>query len=176
MPGRCRPLYKPCGNPDLVPKVGEDAVVQAPYIPSDRVAIETVDLTLVPWIPPGEKPPGPRPPSFINVPPPPVLYYNEAMIVTGCCDLEGDTNSVSVLVPSGTFSAWGSQEAANQQASDYWHPIVEAELNCSDVTTVAITGDDLGVVTAFVEEQFGGVWLSEPWSGDAYLTNEFSCQ
>lgn len=149
--------------------------MQAPVVPSQDLAIVTVDLTLVPWIPPGEKPPGPQPPSFINVPPPPTLYYNEAMIVTGCCDGEAPTNSVSVLVPAGSFSAWGSQEAANDAARDYWHPLVDAELNCSDVTTSVVTGDALGVVEAFEEEQAGGAWFSDPWVEDSYIENEFSC-
>jgi hypothetical protein len=141
---------------------------------AQNLSIDLVDLRLVPWNP-AFKPSGPNPPSYIRIPGPPVLYKNVAMIVTACCADTQIENSVSVLVPAGSFSSFTSQDAANQAAYDYWYPLMQLELNCTEVITNVVTGTPLGVVQSFTEEQAGGTWLSDPWELDSYIENEYTC-
>lgn len=171
MPGGCYPKYQPCGDPNLVPKTGEETFGSAPAQLSQNLSIDLVDLRLVPWLP-ASLPDGPNPPSYVKIPVPPTLYKNEALIATAYCANTDIENNVSVLVPAGGFSSLVSVALANDAARAFWAPFLEAELNCTTVTNYVITPVAVDSFTGFVQEQAGGTWFASPWLiEDGFLVN-----
>lgn len=117
MPGRDLPLYRPCGDPELMPKTsGDTGFTPAPESARPPALLNISVIRLEPMEVPADEVP--------------VYYTNNAQSYTAYCPegLVGDP--VVVTTPSGVITSDLSQEDADSQAYNIAKTTAESELVC----------------------------------------------
>lgn len=120
MPGRDIPLYRPCGDPNLVPDNSTDT---NPEVPVQQIPPLLVDLTVIRLqpIPPDDLLPEDERPLH---------YVNDPQSYTATCPEGYVGDPVTVTVVEGMFGSDISQEDANAKALAAAKAAAEAALEC----------------------------------------------